>query len=237
MLTNKEKSKKENKGFTLVELIVVIVILAILIGVTIGGIYQYVNKARINTDIQNCEQLQDSLYANWFQKDELVLHLTDKANVYPKVITALGIPYYYISKSGYNEKTNWQNFYECSFVMNDIMNTDGTFLQLGSFNYKHHLIEKQDFQGIISYSYQEDDTFKNDGNKNVNSLPVKVKSGNSMFVAIKIDEYGTPSIHVGICATDTSVQTIANYYWSDKFKPYGEGNKSKIIYDGISWRD
>lgn len=218
---------KENKGFTLVELIVVIVILAILIGVTIGGIYQYVNKARINTDIQNCEQLQDSLYANWFQKDELVLHLKDKANVYPKVITALGIPYYYISISGYNENTNWQNFYASSFLMNDTMNTDGTFLQCGSFKYKHHFIEKHDFQGIISYSYQKDDTFKNDGNKNVNSLPVKVK----------IDEYGTPSIHVGICATNTSIQTIANYYWSDKFKPYGKGNQSNIIYDGISLRD
>lgn len=31
--------KKKNKGFTLVELIVVIVILAILVGVTVGGIY------------------------------------------------------------------------------------------------------------------------------------------------------------------------------------------------------
>lgn len=31
--------KQANKGFTLVELIVVIVILAILVGVTIGGIY------------------------------------------------------------------------------------------------------------------------------------------------------------------------------------------------------
>ena len=44
---------KENKGFTLVELIVVIVILAILIGVTIGGIYMYVGQARVNTDINN----------------------------------------------------------------------------------------------------------------------------------------------------------------------------------------
>lgn len=31
--------KNKNKGFSLVELIVVIVILAILVGVTIGGIY------------------------------------------------------------------------------------------------------------------------------------------------------------------------------------------------------
>ena len=61
MLTNKEKSKKENKGFTLVELIVVIVILAILIGVTIGGIYQYVNKARINTDIHNAQEIKTAL--------------------------------------------------------------------------------------------------------------------------------------------------------------------------------
>lgn len=47
--------KRNNKGFSLVELIVVIVILAILIGVTIGGIYSYVNKARRNTDINNCK--------------------------------------------------------------------------------------------------------------------------------------------------------------------------------------
>ena len=46
---------RKNKGFTLVELIVVIVILAILIGVTIVGIYMYVGKARLNIDIHNNE--------------------------------------------------------------------------------------------------------------------------------------------------------------------------------------
>ena len=66
MLTNKEKSKKENKGFTLVELIVVIVILAILIGVTLGGIYQYVNKARINTDIHNAQEIKTALGIDFF---------------------------------------------------------------------------------------------------------------------------------------------------------------------------
>ena len=55
--------KGNNKGFTLVELIVVIVILAILVGVTLGGIYAYVNKARTNVDIQNCEMLKNAIQA------------------------------------------------------------------------------------------------------------------------------------------------------------------------------
>ena len=53
--------KKDNKGFTLVELIVVIVILAILVGVTIGGVYGYVNKSRINTDINNASAIASAL--------------------------------------------------------------------------------------------------------------------------------------------------------------------------------
>ena len=57
----RNKLKKNNKGFSLVELIVVIVILAILIGVTIGGIYQYVNKSRVNTDINNAASIQSVL--------------------------------------------------------------------------------------------------------------------------------------------------------------------------------
>ena len=55
------EARKENKGFTLVELIVVIVILAILVGVTIGGIYGYVNKSRINTDINNASAITSTL--------------------------------------------------------------------------------------------------------------------------------------------------------------------------------
>lgn len=53
--------RKKNNGFTLVELIVVIVILAILVGVTIGSIFGYVRKARINTDIHNAKAIEDAL--------------------------------------------------------------------------------------------------------------------------------------------------------------------------------
>lgn len=56
-----KNKKNSNDGFSLVELIVVIVILAILIGVTIGGIYQYVNKARINTDLNNASSIESAL--------------------------------------------------------------------------------------------------------------------------------------------------------------------------------
>lgn len=65
----KEKARKENKGFTLVELIVVIVILAILVGVTIGGIYGYVNKSRINTDINNASAIQSACAVIGTDKD------------------------------------------------------------------------------------------------------------------------------------------------------------------------
>lgn len=65
-LTN---GRKENKGFTLVELIVVIVILAILIGVTIGGVFTYVNKSRINTDINNASAITSTLSVLSTDKD------------------------------------------------------------------------------------------------------------------------------------------------------------------------
>ena len=89
----RNKVKKNNKGFSLVELIVVIVILAILIGVTIGGIYQYVNKSRVNTDINNAASIQSTLAT--IATDETV----DKAITTP----ASGTNDYYISWSAKGE--------------------------------------------------------------------------------------------------------------------------------------
>ena len=65
----RNKVRKNNKGFSLVELIVVIVILAILIGVTIGGIYQYVNKSRTNTDVNNASSITSALSVLSTNKD------------------------------------------------------------------------------------------------------------------------------------------------------------------------
>lgn len=52
---------KENKGFSIVELVVVVVLIAILVGVTIGGIFSYINKSRINMDIRTAKEIEDTL--------------------------------------------------------------------------------------------------------------------------------------------------------------------------------
>lgn len=64
-----QSKKKRTQGFTLVELIVVVVILAIIIGVAITGIFKYVKDARVNTDINNASAMQKVISAATIEKD------------------------------------------------------------------------------------------------------------------------------------------------------------------------
>ena len=49
--------KKDNKGFTLVELVIVIAILAILVGILAPQYTKYVEKSRQAADIDNMEEM------------------------------------------------------------------------------------------------------------------------------------------------------------------------------------
>lgn len=55
--------KTNNKGFSLVELIVVIAIMAVLVGVAAPTFTKYVEQSRRSTDIQNAEAIKTAMLA------------------------------------------------------------------------------------------------------------------------------------------------------------------------------
>ena len=55
---NKKQKSLTNKGFSLVELIIVIAIMAVLVGVLAPQFLKYVEQSRRSTDIQSASSLQ-----------------------------------------------------------------------------------------------------------------------------------------------------------------------------------
>ena len=64
-----KKLTKNNKGFSLVELIVVIAIMAVLVGVLAPQLIKYVEKSRQATDIQNCDSIATTLKTYFSDKE------------------------------------------------------------------------------------------------------------------------------------------------------------------------
>ena len=75
---------KSNKGFSLVELIVVIVILGILVGIAVPNLLSYINKSRISSDIASAEVVLRTAmtsYADMVSKNVAVDDTSLKADV------------------------------------------------------------------------------------------------------------------------------------------------------------
>lgn len=57
----KDRKKKDNKGFTLVELVIVVAILAILVGILAPQYTKYVEKSRKSADVSNLDNLVSAI--------------------------------------------------------------------------------------------------------------------------------------------------------------------------------
>lgn len=66
------KILKSNKGFSLIELIVVIAILGVLVGVAAPSLIGYVEKTRVSTDISNVENIKRAAEAYVAEHDDVI---------------------------------------------------------------------------------------------------------------------------------------------------------------------
>ena len=58
---NKKQKNLTNKGFSLVELIIVIAIMAVLVGVLAPQYLKYVNNSKVSTDTQNAQEIATAI--------------------------------------------------------------------------------------------------------------------------------------------------------------------------------
>ena len=66
----RETKRRNNKGFSLVELIIVIAIMAILAGILAPQFIKYISKSRVSTDIQNAQQIATAISAEYADAGE-----------------------------------------------------------------------------------------------------------------------------------------------------------------------
>ena len=80
------KKEMNNKGFSLVELIIVIAIMAVLVGLLAPQYLKYVNNSKVSTDISNAQDIATAwnvAFADWDGTATLDTSKLPNGNAYP----------------------------------------------------------------------------------------------------------------------------------------------------------